>query len=162
MDWSQKRLTSSIHGFKYAEAEYLQEIGTPMWIYCCVQSGVTSGGLHYLNFFGYTQHLMVRLRECPLPSPFCNYSGQSACCHLCWVKVLGYSPGWMDYRRVSVEVSKLVLTELISVQGLFQFRPSCRLMLSSPKWACRVLWSQTVLVPVLDFLKPLCVFSDCK
>ena len=56
---------------------------------------------------------------------------------------------------MSVEVSKLVLTELISVQGLIQFRALCRLMLSSPKLACRVLCSgaKLFLVLVLVFFK---------
>lgn len=80
------------------------------------------------------------------------------------MKLLGCSAGWMDYRRVSVEVFKLVLTELISVQGLIQFRVLCGLMLSSPKLACRVLCSgaKQFLVLILVFLKLLCIFSDCK
>lgn len=55
---------------------------------------------------------------------------------------------------MGVEISKLVLTELISVQGLIQFRALCRLMLSLPKLACRVLCSgaKLLLVLVLGFL----------
>lgn len=74
-----------------------------------------------------------------------NCSAQHACRYLCWVKLLVYSPGWMDYKRVSVEVSKMVLTELVSVQ----FRALCRLALSLPKLAHRVLCSGAKLFLVL-------------
>lgn len=65
---------------------------------------------------------------------------------------------------MSVDVSKLVLTELISMQGLIHFRALCRLMFSSPRLACRVLGSgaSLFLVLVLGFLKLFCIFSDCK
>lgn len=48
-----------------------------------------------------------------------------------------------------VQVFKLVLTELISVQGLIQFRALHRLMLSSSKLACRVFCSGAELFLVL-------------
>lgn len=56
-----------------------------------------------------------------------------------------------DYRRVSVQVFKLVLTELISVQGVIQFRALRRL--SPSKLSCRVLCSgaELFLVLVLGF-----------
>lgn len=62
---------------------------------------------------------------------------------------------------MSVEVSKVVLTELISVWELIRFRALWRLMFSSPKLGCRVLCSgaRLFLVLKLGVLKLLCMFS---
>lgn len=43
-----------------------------MDLLCHVQRGVTGVKLHYWNFCGYAQHLIVRLKEYPLLGWFLN------------------------------------------------------------------------------------------